>query len=78
LEPNSVGTTANYPLTPHGNSEFDRLLFTAVPFRRVSGSASFRTNDSSDYLVSNLRYQVNGSNLTATPNGGAPSGFSVA
>ncbi|HHL2374741.1 TPA: MBG domain-containing protein, partial [Pseudomonas aeruginosa] len=29
-------------------------------------------------LVTNLRYQVNGSNVTATPNGGAPSGFTVA
>ncbi|WP_243212234.1 MBG domain-containing protein, partial [Pseudomonas aeruginosa] len=58
--------------------EFDRLVFTALPYRRVSGSASFPTNDSSDYLVTNLRYQVNGSNVTATPNGGAPSGFTVA
>ncbi|MBH8321220.1 MBG domain-containing protein, partial [Pseudomonas aeruginosa] len=49
-----------------------------LPYRRVSGSASFPTNDSSDYLVTNLRYQVNGSNVTATPNGGAPSGFTVA
>lgn len=28
--------------------------------------------------MTNLRYQVNGSNVTATPNGGAPSGFTVA
>ncbi|KAB0777326.1 hemagglutination protein, partial [Pseudomonas aeruginosa] len=74
LEANSVGTTGNYTLTADGNSEFDRLVFTALPYRRVSGSASFPTNDSSDYLVTNLRYQVNGSNVTATPNGGAPSG----
>ncbi|HCG1028925.1 TPA: hemagglutination protein, partial [Pseudomonas aeruginosa] len=73
-----VGTTGNYTLTADGNSEFDRLVFTALPYRRVSGSASFPTNDSSDYLVTNLRYQVNGSNVTATPNGGAPSGFTVA
>ncbi len=78
LEANSVGTTGNYTLTADGNSEFDRLVFTALPYRRVSGSASFPTNDSSDYLVTNLRYQVNGSNVTATPNGGAPSGFTVA
>ncbi|MBH9420851.1 filamentous hemagglutinin N-terminal domain-containing protein [Pseudomonas aeruginosa] len=78
LEANSVGTTGNYPLTADGNSEVDRLVFTALPYRRVSGSASFPTNDSSDYLVTNLRYQVNGSNVTATPNGGAPSGFTVA
>ncbi|HBO1217658.1 TPA: two-partner secretion system adhesin CdrA, partial [Pseudomonas aeruginosa] len=78
LEANSVGTTGNYTLTADGNSEFDRLVFTALPYRRVSGSASFPTNDSSDYLVTNLRYQVNGSNFTATPNGGAPSGFTVA
>ncbi|MGK7162193.1 MBG domain-containing protein [Pseudomonas aeruginosa] len=78
LEANSVGTTGNYTLTADGNSEFDRLVFTALPYRRVSGSASFPINDSSDYLVTNLRYQVNGSNVTATPNGGAPSGFTVA
>ncbi|HHM6434438.1 TPA: MBG domain-containing protein, partial [Pseudomonas aeruginosa] len=66
LEANSVGTTGNYTLTADGNSEFDRLVFTALPYRRVSGSASFPTNDSSDYLVTNLRYQVNGSNVTAT------------
>ncbi|MGS6395755.1 MBG domain-containing protein [Pseudomonas aeruginosa] len=78
LEANSVGTTGNYTLTADDNSEFDRLVFTALPYRRVSGSASFPTNDSSDYLVTNLRYQVNGSNVTATPNGGAPSGFTVA
>ncbi|HBO9884722.1 TPA: filamentous hemagglutinin N-terminal domain-containing protein [Pseudomonas aeruginosa] len=78
LEANSVGTTGNYTLTADGNSEFDRLVFTALPYRRVSGSASFPTNDSSDCLVTNLRYQVNGSNVTATPNGGAPSGFTVA
>ncbi|QYE89591.1 filamentous hemagglutinin N-terminal domain-containing protein [Pseudomonas aeruginosa] len=78
LEANSVGATGNYTLTADGNSEFDRLVFTALPYRRVSGSASFPTNDSSDYLVTNLRYQVNGSNVTATPNGGAPSGFTVA
>ncbi|WCX36643.1 two-partner secretion system adhesin CdrA [Pseudomonas aeruginosa] len=78
LEANSVGTTGNYTLTADGNSEFDRLVFTALPYRRVSGSASFPTNDSSDYLVTNLRYQVNGSNVTAIPNGGAPSGFTVA
>ncbi|UTM24327.1 two-partner secretion system adhesin CdrA [Pseudomonas aeruginosa] len=78
LEANSVGTTGNYTLTADGNSEFDRLVFTALPYRRVSGSASFPTNDSSDYLVTNLHYQVNGSNVTATPNGGAPSGFTVA
>ncbi|MBG6482446.1 filamentous hemagglutinin N-terminal domain-containing protein [Pseudomonas aeruginosa] len=78
LEANSVGTTGNYTLTADGNSEFARLVFTALPYRRVSGSASFPTNDSSDYLVTNLRYQVNGSNVTATPNGGAPSGFTVA
>ena len=78
LEANSVGTTGNYTLTADGNGEFDRLVFTALPYRRVSGSASFPTNDSSDYLVTNLRYQVNGSNVTATPNGGAPSGFTVA
>ncbi|MFO6384136.1 hypothetical protein ACLBYN_67085, partial [Pseudomonas aeruginosa] len=48
LEANSVGTTGNYTLTADGNSEFDRLVFTALPYRRVSGSASFPTNDSSD------------------------------
>ncbi|MGC3646000.1 hypothetical protein ACPTFH_31910, partial [Pseudomonas aeruginosa] len=75
---NSVGTTGNYTLTADGNTQFARLVFTALPYRRVSGTASFPTNDSSDYLESNLRYQVNGSNLTATPKGRAPSGFTVA
>ncbi|MEW4410724.1 MBG domain-containing protein, partial [Pseudomonas paraeruginosa] len=78
LEANSRGTTGNYTLTADGNSEFDRLVFTALPYRRVSGSASFPTNDSSDYLVTNLRYRVNGSDVTATPTGGTPSGFTVA
>ncbi|MGP6219099.1 MBG domain-containing protein, partial [Pseudomonas paraeruginosa] len=78
LEANSRGTTGNYTLTADGNSEFDRLVFTALPYRRVSGSASFPTNDSSDYLVANLRYRVNGSDVTATPTGGTPSGFTVA
>ena len=69
LEANSVGTTGT-TLTADGNSEFDRLVFTAPPCRRSAVPPVSPTNDSSDYLVTNLRYQVNGSNVTATPNGG--------